>query len=187
MLFFSCQKRIYFLETSSAIKAEPLFPIITTRFKFGIRITRDKLCQATIGVRTSTHAGCSQVSKRCSSKVTEVLSPGFHSALLLSCLPVSSILSLFLLGLRRRWLAPTDSQGNQLLCQVNFRVYWGYALSWKWAMPFWCGVGQFDYISITNDCDNGRMGWETSEWVQISSSVGDDLSFSHHRSVLWSI
>lgn len=72
-LFFSCQKRIYFLETSNAIKADPQFPIITTSFKFGIHITGDKLCQATKEVRTSTHRGCSQFSKRCSSKVTEVL------------------------------------------------------------------------------------------------------------------
>lgn len=52
--FFSHQKRIYFLETSNAIKADPQFPIITTSFKFGIHITRDKLCQATNGIRTST-------------------------------------------------------------------------------------------------------------------------------------
>ena len=71
--FFSCQKRIYFLETSSAIKADPQFPIITTSFKFGIHITGDKLCQATKEVRTSTHRGCSKFSKRCSSKVIEVL------------------------------------------------------------------------------------------------------------------
>lgn len=72
--FFCRQKRIYFLETSNAIKADPQFPIITTSFKFGIHITRDKLCQATNRIRTSTHRGCSQFSKRCS-KETELLAP----------------------------------------------------------------------------------------------------------------
>lgn len=52
--FFSHQKRIYFLETSNAIKDDPQFPITTTSFKFGIHITRDKLCQATNGIGTST-------------------------------------------------------------------------------------------------------------------------------------
>lgn len=112
-LFFSRQERIYFLETSNAIKADPQFPIITTSFKFGIHITRDKLCQATSRVRTSTHRGCSQFSKDVPLKwLNSQLPAGFRPAHPRSCSVLQgapSVRPLFLLGPGRRWLVPTET------------------------------------------------------------------------------